>query len=111
MAARCAVHTPREPCSLAVDQLHSWTRSAVQAAHADYIRRCPLINTPAHTDKKDILSKKNNENKQGRQELDASAAHSFDIETMTESTGLLRGRRTEASFCLSCSPLHGLSSS
>ena len=36
--------------------------------------------------------KKNNENKQGRQELDASGAHSFDIETMTESTGLLRGR-------------------
>ena len=92
MAARCAVHTPREPCSLAVDQLHSWTRSAVQAAHADYIRKCSLINTPAHTDKKDILSKKNNENKQGRQELDASGAHSFDIETMTESTGLLRGR-------------------
>ena len=72
MAARCAVHTPREPCSLAVDQLHSWTRSAVQAAHADYIRKCPLINTPGeltvqcwrgtdrhtHTDKKDILSKK-----------------------------------------------------
>ena len=36
MAARCAVDTPREPCSLAVDELGSWTRSTVQAAHADY---------------------------------------------------------------------------
>ena len=36
MAARCAVHTPREPCSLAVDELDSWTPSTVQAAHDDY---------------------------------------------------------------------------